>query len=51
MASPSDRRIIWWLCLKNTDCYQCYKRLNPLPTEEDIRNATIRKVKDSRRIA
>ena len=43
MASPSNRQIIWWLCLKTYDCTMCYKRLNPLPTPEDMTNAKIRK--------
>jgi len=43
MASEPNRRIIWLLCLSNNDCSLCYKRLTPLFSQEDQRNAQIRK--------
>ena len=42
LHSPSDRRIIWWLCSSHLACSQCYKRLVPLPSPEDAKNAQTR---------
>jgi len=43
MASPPNRRLIWWLCLSNLQCDLCHKRLTPNPSLEEISNAKKRR--------
>ena len=43
MASPPNRRLIWWLCLSNLHCDFCHKRLTPQPSLEEIHHAKKRK--------
>ena len=46
MHSQSNRRAIWLLCIFHLNCLLCYGRLNPQMSQEDFRNAKIRKVKN-----
>ena len=50
MASPPNRRLIWWLCMSNLQCMTCHKRLTPQFSQEDARNAQTRRA-NSRKVS
>jgi len=41
MRSPSDRRMIWWLCMSRTACDECHRRLTATVTNRGITYGTI----------
>jgi len=49
VSTPKSRQKLMALCLLETDCPGCYRRLTMPPTLEDVENAKIRKITKTRK--